>query len=101
VSVRNAWKRDDRQIKTKGAKTSKKSARRYFGRKHLFDDPSRIYLYRQVQKLHAEGKGKHTIAKELQIGFSTVRDILRELERDEVIKEIVGDSAIHTVTSDQ
>jgi hypothetical protein len=80
---------------------NEKSARRYFERKHLFDDPSRIYLYRQVQKLHAEGKGKHTIAKELQIGFYTVRDILRELERDEVVKEIVGDSATHTMTSDQ
>jgi DNA-binding NarL/FixJ family response regulator len=68
---------------------SKKSTRRYFERRRLDDDPSLIYLYRQVASLHAQGTGKKAIAEELSISFWTVRDILREITRDETIRRII------------
>ncbi len=68
---------------------SKKSTRRYFERRRLDDDPSLIFLYRQVASLHAQGNGKKAIAEELGIGFWTVRNILREIARDETIRRII------------
>ena len=68
---------------------SKKSTRRYFERRRLDDDPSLSFLYRQVASLHAQGNGKKAIAEELSISFWTVRDILREIARDETIRRII------------
>ncbi len=49
---------------------SRQSQHKYFSRlrrQKLARDPGRIYLYRQVQKLHAEGRTHAQIATELYV----------------------------------